>query len=237
MSPRVRIVSLGCLVLLGCLGCVSTELTGLSPALSPSTALSPGLPGLKACVIVAEFVDKTSNFRAFRAELGRGPADMLITALVQTGHYLVLERDQWRALELERGRPLATGCPGKTGLLVTAAITSFDPGVGQGAVSPGEICQLPGLGRRKICQWSPLAPAVAWRTVSVAADLRVIDLATTQVMAAPPVRGKATSGRLVLLGIDIAGRPPLEAAMRDMLTQIMTVLRTTIPAHYFQYAG
>jgi curli biogenesis system outer membrane secretion channel CsgG len=162
---------------------------------------------------------------------------MLITALWQTQHYLVLEREQWVALELERGRPLAPGCPGKTGLLVKAAITSFDPGVGAGAVRPGEFCQLPQLGRKQICQWSPLLPNVTVRQVSVAADLRVIDLATTQVIAAHAVRGKGTSGDVEILGLYIAGKPPVEAAMRDMITKIMTVLRTTIPARYFQYAG
>jgi hypothetical protein len=35
----------------------------------------------------------------------------------------------------------------------------------------------------------------------------------------------------------IAGKPPLEVAMRDMITKILPVLSTTIPAHYFQDAG
>jgi curli biogenesis system outer membrane secretion channel CsgG len=231
-------VSLGLCILFGCLGCVSTDLTG-APAIAPSTVPPLGPPGLKACVIVAEFVDKTSNFREFRAEIGRGPADMLITSLVQTGRYVVLERDQWRPLELERGRPLTPGCPGKTGLLVTAAITGFDPGVGERVISPGDICQVPGRGKpwNRACQWAGLFPALASRTCAVAVDLRVIDLASTQVIAATGVRGKATSGRVLLPGLDLAGKPPLEGAMRDMLTKIMTFLNAQIPAHYFQYAG
>ena len=57
-----------------------------SPASGPST-FSRKAPRLKKTIAVSQFQSKVSNFRG-----GAAMADMLTNALVQTGHYVVLER-------------------------------------------------------------------------------------------------------------------------------------------------
>lgn len=50
--------------------------------------------GPKARIVVAEFEDKMSGSGQYRAEYGRGMADMLATALFNTGRFIVLERQK-----------------------------------------------------------------------------------------------------------------------------------------------
>jgi curli biogenesis system outer membrane secretion channel CsgG len=50
--------------------------------------------GPKARIAVADFEDKMSSSGQYRAEYGRGMADMLATALFNTNRYIVLERQK-----------------------------------------------------------------------------------------------------------------------------------------------
>ena len=84
--------------------------TGLQPDARVTSGGGPDMAsaraerydGPKARIAVAEFEDKTASAGAYRAEYGRGMADMLTTSLFQTNRYVVLERQKLRAVMAEQ---------------------------------------------------------------------------------------------------------------------------------------
>jgi len=141
-------------VALGCVlsGCAQLEQPG-GPKREATTEHIPGIAavqaeaydGPKARIAVKDFEDKMSSTGVYRAEYGRGMRDMLTTALFQTNRYIVLEREKLEGViqELRSGtsdlhRQEATVPLGElegAELLVTAAVTGFDPGTSGGAAS------------------------------------------------------------------------------------------------------
>ena len=210
------------------------------------SAQSEAYNGQKARLAVKEFEDKMASSGYYRAEYGRGMRDMLTTALFQTNRYIVLEREKLQGVmdELRQGasdlfKKEATVPLGElegAELLVTAAITGFDPGTSAiggniGGLIPGRLGGvLGGVG-------------VGLKKASIAMDLRVIDVRTGRVVAATNAHGEATSfsagavGGGSGLGGSLGGfaKTPMETAIRDMIQKSVDFVVSKTPASYYHY--
>ncbi len=204
--------------------------------------------GPKARIAVKDFEDKMSSTGHYRAEYGRGMRDMLTTALFETNRYIVLEREKLQGVveELRQGtsdlfRKEATVPLGElegAELLITAAITGFDPGTSGGGGSLGGLVPgrlggvLGGVGG-------------GYKKATVAMDLRVIDVRTGRVVAATAAHGEATSFAAGLGGIgggmggSLGGfaKTPMESAIRDMIKKSVDFVVGKTPAVYYRFGG
>ena len=201
--------------------------------------------GPKARIAVKDFEDKMSSSGWYRAEYGRGMRDMLTTSLFQTNRYIILEREKLQGVvdELKQGtsdlfRKEATVPLGElegAELLITAAITGFDPGTSGGGGS------LPGLVPGRL---GGLVGGVGggYKKATVAMDLRVIDVRTGRVVAATNTQGEATSVGLSGsggMGGSLGGfsKTPMETAIRDMIKKSVDFVVGKTPAVYYRFGA
>lgn len=153
--------------------------------------------GPKARLAVARFDDKTAKGYG---SIGDGLATMFVTALVNSNRYIVLERDIIDEIIAEQdlvtaGRISAvTGAP--TGeiegaeLLLTGAVTEFEPkkfGVGGGIVGLGTL-----IGSALLHEKDNNVPvgAATYTESHIAIDVRLIDAATSRILASVSVEGR-----------------------------------------------
>ena len=173
-----------------------------------------------------------------------GLRDMLITTLVQTKCYRVLERQEFGAIASEM-RLREQGYTSKKGtrkgrikeadILVVAAITGWEPGTsgvqgGVGGLFGGVLGGVAG----------------AFKKTSMAMDIRIIDVETSEVLAATRVEGKATSiSAGGLLGGIIGSTPlggglsayantPMEKAIRQCIYEAVKFIINNTPNEYFK---
>ncbi len=191
---------------------------------------------------MAEFEDKTASAGAYRAEYGRGMADMLTTSLFQTNRYVVLERQKLRAVMAEQNLGATGRIRGETAaqigelegaeLLVSAAITGFDPGVSGVGASVGGLFG------------SAIGGLVGgMKTARVAMDLRVIDVNTGRIVAATSTEASASSfsGGLGGIGGSMGGalggfaKTPMESAIRAAIQKAVDFVVMQTPQSYYHY--
>src|SRR6056297_2083223 len=146
--------------------------------------------GPKARIAVARFENKSADsMNWYSPSIGDGMADMLTTALVNSGRYIVLERESLDTVLSEQdlgasGRiredtAAAIGEIEGAELLVVAAVTEFDGNTGGNAGS---------LGGSKIGRVFG-AISGGSRSAHMAIDLRVVDARTSRILAATSVEG------------------------------------------------
>ncbi len=148
--------------------------------------------GPKARIAVARFDNKTADsYNWYSPAIGDGMADMLTTALVNSGRYIVLERENLDSVlgeqdlgasgRVRQDTAAAVGEIEGAELLVVAAVTEFDANTGgtQGSVGGG--------------RWGRALGAIAGgtRSAHMAIDLRVVDATTSRILAATSVEGEA----------------------------------------------
>lgn len=228
------------------LGCA-----GLQPtAQVDNNAGTQGLPpynGPKARVAVSNFDIKAA--KAY-GEIGTGLREMLVTALVNSSRFRVVERQALDAVMQEQ-QLAASGAaaPGQTGaqrgqiktadIIITAAVTEFEPQAGGGGIGLG------GGGRMNGAFVGALLGG-AMNKAHMALDLRIIDTSTSEVLAATRVQGQATDiaggifgGAIgvVPLGIGLGGyaNTPMEKAIRVCIIEAVKYISQTTPANYFKY--
>lgn len=192
--------------------------------------------GPKARIAVAKFVDKTAKGLG---EIGQGMADMLATALFNTNRFIVLERSTLDEILAEQdlaasGRvkkeaAVPSGLIESAELLVTGAITEFEPGAAAAGAGGGMGAYLLG----------------ALKASHIALDVRIIDTKTSRIVAATSVEGKAkdfTLGGLLLSGVSVGGvalggysKTPVEKAIRIALGEAVKFIVSQTPAQYFHY--
>jgi len=207
----------------------------------PSVTQAQSVPydGPQARIAVSSFVDKTA--KGYH-QIGDGLADMLTTALFHSNRFIVLERQQVGEIlqeqDLAAAGRIKPGTEAPTGeiegaeLLVTGAVTEFEPhagGAGAGVVFGGLPIALGGGGKR----------------AHLAIDLRVIDAATSRILAAVTVEGTATDiaglaafqigGGASELGIGLGGykNTPMEKAIRIAIQEAVRYIAAQTPAQYY----
>lgn len=231
-----------------------TAVAQVRPGAGPSIADAQAerYDGPKARIAVADFEDKMSSSGHYRAEYGRGMADMLATALFNTNRFIVLERqklgyvlaeqDLGASGRMKRETAAPIGELEGAELLVAAAVTGFDPGVaGGGGGMGGAVGGL--LGRR--AGQAVGAVAGGFRRAHLALDLRVIDTKTGRVVAANSVEGSATEfgGSLGVASTSFGGalggfaKTPMERAIREAIQASVDAVVANTPRTYYRVAA
>ena len=228
---RAALAAMGVILAAWLTGCTSAAVTSGGGS-SMDSARADAYDGPKARVVVSDFEDKMSSSGYYRADYGRGMKDMLATALFQSNRYILLERERMAAVEAERARRKPATKIEDADLVITAAITGFDPGVaggtgGLGGVMGGMLGSVAG----------------AFKTARVTMDLRVIDVDTGRVIAATSVEGKSTGVGAGLggvggqLGGGLGGfaKGPMETAIRDMIRASVDFIAQRTPKNYYRH--
>ena len=217
---------------------------------------APFLPyhGPRARIAVAHFEDRTAKGYD---RIGDGRATMFTTALVNSRRYIVLERDLIdeviREQDLAAGGRVGAGTETPFGeiegaeILLTGAVTEFEPekfGVGGAVLGLGTL-----IGSAVLHEKVDGLPvgAATYRESHIALDLRLIDTATSRILASVSVesRGRDWGGLIVA---EVGGgytRLPLafggfqkaatEKAVRKAVDLGVSALTLRAPPHYFRY--
>jgi len=206
---------------------------------------------LKASIAISRFDNKVRNSDFYRAGVGDAMADQLTTALVSTGCYKVVDRQNLKGVMDEMGLqnsglvdPSTASRIGKVvgaDLIVTAAVTEFmdnsagsRAAAGGGAGKGGLGAIIGGLRRSQ-------------KKAHMAVDLRITDVQTSEIIGASAVKGTATdvnSG--ALLGAIVPGaaglgaleeweNTPRGAALRQVIDKSVESIYTMIPDGYFRH--
>jgi len=205
----------------------------------------PPYSGPKARVAIADFDVKAAKASG---EIGTGLKEMLVTAFINSNRFRVVERQVLdRVLQEQELAASGAAQPGgaqrgqiKTAdIIVTAAVTEFEPqasggaaGIGGGGgVGSGVLGALLGGSMNK---------------AHMALDIRVIDTSTSEVLAATRVQGQAsdvTGGLMAGFfggwalggGLSMYANTPMEKAIRICIIEAVRYISQTIPANYYKY--
>ncbi len=206
----------------------------------------PPYSGPKARIAVADFDVKAAKATF---QIGSGLREMLVTALVNSSRFSVVERQALGAVMQEQ--ELSVSGAGQSGvgpkrgniktadLVITAAVTEFEPqasggraGIGGGGgVGSGVLGGLLGASLNK---------------AHMALDIRVIDTSTSEVLAATRVQGQASDVAGGLMagffggwalggGLSAYANTPMEKAIRICIIESVRYLAQVIPANYYKY--
>lgn len=179
----------------------------------------PAPPGPKKLIAVAEFENKTNW--AGQVNLGTGMADQLITSLMNTGRFIVLERQSIEAVLQEQNFGASSRATAEGGakigevsraqILIQGAVTEFEQNTsgGGGGFSYGGV-----------------TVTASEATAHVAVDVRIYDTTTGQILASKACKGtaKASGGGFAYSdgswGFAAGGeaKTPLDFAVRDAIT-------------------
>ena len=235
-------------------------------ACAPKARITSGYPGMetvqlqpyngpKARIAVANFEDKTAK-GYYR--IGEGMATMFTTALVNSDRFIVLERDLID--EVIREQDLAAGGRVKAGtgapvgeiegaeLMLTGAVTEFEPekfGLGGGIIGLGTLITSAVLHEK-----NPHIPIAAATYIEshIALDVRLIDTATSGILAAVSVEGygqdwgggviaEVGGGRSRLpLAFGTFQKTATEKAIREAIDLAVAAVAIKAPKQLFNYA-
>jgi curli biogenesis system outer membrane secretion channel CsgG len=234
-----------------CLMLPSLGCAGLQPTAqvdnNAGTQAMPPYNGPRAKIAVANFDVKAA--RAY-GEIGSGLREMLVTALVNSNRFRVVERQVLDAVMQEQqlgasgaaasGQNSAQRGQIKTAdIIITAAVTEFEPqatGGGGGLGAGGTV-------------GGTLIGAILGGSMNkahMALDIRIIDTSTSEILASTRVQGQATdvSGGIfggflgsTALGVGLGGyaNTPMEKAIRVCIIEAVKYIAQTTPANYFKY--
>ena len=249
MKKTLFILMIG-LLAINLIGCETLQQMTQPTAQVDNNAGAAPLPpyaGPRARIAVADFDVKAAKATN---QIGSGLREMLVTALVNSSRFSVLERQQLKALmqeqELSASGAAQQGSGGpqrgqiKTAeLIITAAVTEFEPqasggsaGIGGGGgVGSGILGGLLGGSLNRAHR---------------ALDIRIVDASTSEVLAATRVQGQAmdiNAGAMAGffggwgLGAGLSGyaNTPMEKAIRICIIEAVRYIAQTIPANYYKY--
>ncbi|MCK9595088.1 MAG: hypothetical protein M0R35_05355 [Candidatus Omnitrophica bacterium] len=206
----------------------------------------PPYSGPKARIAVADFEVKAAKATG---EIGTGLKEMLVTALINSSRFRVLERQVLNAVmkeqELAASGASQQGSGPQRGqlktadLVITAAVTEFEPKASGGSAVLGGGA---GIGKGLI----GLGLGGSTNKAHMALDIRIVDTSTSEVLAATRVQGSASdiSGGLMAgfmgswgLGVGLAGyaNTPMEKAIRVCIIEAVNYIAQSVPADYFKY--
>ncbi|MFA6216733.1 MAG: CsgG/HfaB family protein [Candidatus Omnitrophota bacterium] len=247
---KVSVFLIGSMVAFTFIGCTTLQqITQPTAQVDNNVGTQPLPPyaGPRARIAIADFDVKAA--KAY-GEIGSGLREMLVTALINSSRFSVVERQALSAVmqeqELSASGAAQQGSGGpqrgkiKTAdLVVTAAVTEFEPqasggsaGIGGGGgVGSGILGGLLGAALNK---------------AHMALDIRIIDTSTSEVLAATRVQGQASdiSGGFMAGffggwglggGLSMYANTPMEKAIRVCIIEAVRYISQTIPANYYKY--
>lgn len=244
-----KILGVVCLFLFVCCGCATIDKITQPSAKVDNNAGAQSLPpytGPKARIAVSDFEVKASKATS---EIGSGLKEMLVTALVNSNRFRVVERQVLNALMQEQelassGASDQTSGPQRgqirtADLIITAAVTEFEPQASGGAAGIGGGG---GLG-------SGLLGGLLGASLNkahMALDIRIIDTSTSEVLVATRVQGQASDVAAGMIGgflgnwalgagLGAYANTPMEKAIRICIIEAVRYISQTIPANYYKY--
>ncbi|MDI6759068.1 MAG: CsgG/HfaB family protein [Candidatus Omnitrophota bacterium] len=243
------LVIIGFLLIMSLTGCASLNALIQPTAQVDNNAGVAPLPpysGPKARMAVADF-----NVKAAKAtgEIGSGLREMLVTALINSSRFSVVERQVLSAVMQEQELGISGAAQAGSGpqrgkiktadLIISAAVTEFEPqasggaaGIGGGgSVASGILGGLLGAALNK---------------AHMALDIRIIDASTSEVLAATRVQGQASDASGGFMagflggwglggGLSVYANTPMEKAIRVCIIEAVRYIAQTIPANYYKY--
>jgi len=246
---RLSLVIFCGLLMMGLVGCATLDQMMQPTARVDNTAGAPALPpysGPKARIAVADFDVKAAKAGG---EIGTGLREMLVTALINSNRFRVVERQVLDAVMREQELSASGAAQAGTGpqrgqiktadLVVTAAVTEFEPQASGGA---GGIGGGGGVGSGIL---GGLLGA-ALNKSHMALDVRIVDTSTSEVLAATRVQGQASDvsggfiggflgGWALGGGLSMYANTPMEKAIRICIIEAVKYISQTIPANYYKY--
>lgn len=236
MTRTLRLAAVGLSIAVLGLGCATTDTAAPSPAPVAMAAPAPPAPppGPKKRVAVIRF----ENIGKFAQQygdwdVGGGLAAQLTTALIESGHFIVVERaalgDVLREQEMALEKVVSKETAAKVGqvlgaqLLVKGAVTEFEQQAGGGGLKIG--IGLPGVA---------LGGGGNVVNAHVGMDLRLIDTSTGQVLRSVRAEGKAQKTGVaatidvhnVSLGGDVFQNTPLGIATREAIQRAVLAIQS-----------
>jgi curli biogenesis system outer membrane secretion channel CsgG len=245
MGKRFLFVACG-IVLVSLVGCATLQQMTQPTAQVDNYANATPLPpysGPKVRVAIADFDVKAAKATG---EIGSGLREMLITALLNSNRFSIVERQSLGAVMQEQELAATQQGPGpergkiKTAdLIISAAVTEFEPqssgGVGGigggGSIGSGVLGGLLG---------------VSYNKAHMALDIRIIDASTSEIIASQRVQGQASDiggaimggffGNWALgAGLSAYAKTPMEKAIRICIIEGVRYISQVIPANYYKY--
>lgn len=165
--------------------------------------------GPKRRIGVVEFENKT----AYGQRLGTAATDILVTELVKSGRFIVVERDKMEALMKEQKM-------GLTGAITPQTAAKVGQMLGLEAIVTGAVSQA-GV---KTTGTDFIISQSKKQTAEVTVDLRVVEVETGQILLADSGKGVASSKKRSMLGLGGRGGydETLEGdAMRGAIVQFV----------------
>lgn len=201
--------------------------------------------GPKARIAVARFSDSTGK-GWWTGEIGDGMADMLATALFHSNRFIVLERkiledilaeqDLGTTGRVDKETAAPIGQIEGAELLVAGVVTEFEPGAkGIG----GGIGGISGTWQEGV--FGLILAGI--KKSHFAIDLRVIDTATSRILLATSIEGKAIDFQLGGLGggshagggLGVYSKTPIEKAIRVALNEGVNFIVSQLPDQYYHH--
>lgn len=216
-----------------------TALVVLLPALPAWGAEERVLPpyhGGKCVIAVGDF---GVQLQGAPETLGDGLREMLITALFESNRFIVVDRGDIAGLTAEQ-------------LLSDSFMADAQTILDQGRQQPAELivygaivaAEAGGAGLRVKVPWVPMKLGGKHHAARVVIDLRVVDSAGGEVVAAHAVEGSAYSGAAMAgatvsgydipVSLEVVKNTPIELAIRDCIHRSVINLSETIPQTFFR---
>ncbi len=211
------------------------------------TAPLPPYSGPKARIAVADFDVKAAKATG---EIGSGLREMLVTALINSNRFSVVERQAQAAVMQEQELSASGASQSGTGgpqrgkiktadLIISAAVTEFEPqasggraGIGGGGgVGSGILGGLLGTALNK---------------AHMALDISIMDTSTSKVLAVTHVQSQASDVAVAVkgglfgssglgAGLSAYANTPMEKAIRICIIEVVRYISQNVPASYCKY--
>ncbi len=202
--------------------------------------------GNKARVAIGNIKSKADDCSY---DMAAAIGEMLSTALVNTGKFIVLasqeetselidEIDFGESGYTEEGRSPEKGLMEGADLLVTGAVTTFEPDAGGGGG---------GLGGLKKKAFGKVG--LKTKTAKIAFELKLIDIRTRRILKAKTIKAESKHWKADMTGggwtedIALAGglgvysNEPMEEAIRAVLAKTVERVSKEVPKEYYRYQG
>ena len=256
--PALSIVGacLSAAILSACVPAQNLALPGSSKAGTRTETIARGPVGecrgkLRASIAISRFDNKVRNWDTYSAGIGDGMADQLTTALVSTGCFKVVDRQNLKGVMDELGLQHSGVVDPRTAsrigrlvgadLIVTAAVTEFTENASGSRGGGGA-----GVGSGIFGVIGAIASSA--RSAHMAADLRITDVQTSEILGATAVKGTARDvNQAAALGALFPGvgglgalqsweNTPRGAALRQVIEEAVAVIHEMIPSEYYRHS-
>ncbi|RKX29677.1 MAG: hypothetical protein DRP47_01155 [Candidatus Zixiibacteriota bacterium] len=175
--------------------------------------------------------------------------EMLSSALTNTGKFIVLASQEEVAeladeIELgqsdyvEEGRGPQKGLMEGADILITGAVTAFEPNAGGGGGGLG------GITKKAFGKFG-----VSKKSAKIQMEIKLIDIRTRRILKAMSLEGKSdkwktsmggggrVEGLALAGGLGVYSNEPMESALRVVLSKAIDKVSKEVPKEYYRYTG